>query len=147
MVRKGREGSNPSPGAIITFSFCTEMDIPYSPIVLRIAIAKMNREVLNTRANAKYLVRIEHPVPDFSAWKKAFDSDPVSREKLRVRRYEILRPIDDPKYVMVDLEFDTSNDAEAFRSAIIDLWRSAEAKEIIAKPQARVVEAVENKEL
>lgn len=96
--------------------------------------------------NARYLVRIEHPVPDFAAWQKAFDDDPVGREKLGVRRYKILRPVDDPKYVMVDLEFDGSGQAEKFRAAIRELWRSAEAKGLIANPQARVVEAVENKE-
>jgi len=97
--------------------------------------------------DARYLVRIEHPVLDFATWKKAFDGDPVSREKLRVRRYTIFRPIDNPKYVMVDLEFDTSSDAETFRAAILDLWRGTEAKGIISNPQARVVEAVETKEL
>jgi hypothetical protein len=97
--------------------------------------------------DATYLVRIAHPVPDFVAWKKAFEGDPVGREKLLVRRYRILRPIDDPNYVMVDLEFDTSSDAETFRAAILDLWRSAEAKDIMANPQARGVEVVESKEL
>ncbi len=97
--------------------------------------------------NARYVVKIEHPVADFAAWKKAFDDDPIAREKLRVRRYKILRPIDDPNYVMVDLEFDTSSDAEAFRRAILELWDSAQAKGMITKPQARIVETVESKEL
>ena len=96
--------------------------------------------------SAMYLVRIEHPIPDFVAWKKAFDSDPVGREKSGVRRYRVLRPIDDPKYVMVDLEFDSSSEAETFHGAMRDLWRGAEAKGLIARPQARIVEAVESKE-
>ena len=98
-------------------------------------------------SDARYLVRIEHPVPDFVQWKKAFDDDPVSRKMMRVRRYRILRPMEDQKYVMADLEFDTSSDAEKFRAAILDLWRNAEAKGIIMKPQARIVEVVEFKEL
>ena len=40
-----------------------------------------------------YMLQIEHPVPDFDGWKQAFDSDPVGREKLGVRRYRILRPV------------------------------------------------------
>jgi hypothetical protein len=32
-----------------------------------------------------YILRIEHPVPDFEGWKTAFDSDPVGREKSGVR--------------------------------------------------------------
>jgi hypothetical protein len=53
------------------------------------------------------ILRIEHPVPDFDGWKTAFDNDPVGRKQSGVRRYQILRAIDDPNYVMIDLEFDT----------------------------------------
>jgi hypothetical protein len=58
-----------------------------------------------------YILRIEHPVADFEGWKRAFESDPVGREKSGVRRYQILRPVDDEKYVMIDLEFDTASQA------------------------------------
>jgi cytidylate kinase len=54
-----------------------------------------------------FIVQIEHPVPNFDAWKKAFDSDPVGRERSGVRRYKVLRPIDNPNYSMIDLEFDS----------------------------------------
>jgi hypothetical protein len=65
-----------------------------------------------------YILRIEHPVPNFDGWKKAFDSDPVGREKSGVRRYRILRPTDDANYVMIDLEFDTARQAEALLAAM-----------------------------
>ena len=39
-----------------------------------------------------------------------------------MRRYRVLRAIDDPNYVMIDLEFDSSSEAEAFRAALRDLW-------------------------
>lgn len=48
-----------------------------------------------------YKLCIEHPVPSYEKWKQAFDSDPVGREKMRVRRYQILRPVDNPNYVMI----------------------------------------------
>jgi len=38
-----------------------------------------------------YVLRIEHPVPDYARWKKTFESDPVGRKKSGVRRYQILR--------------------------------------------------------
>ena len=69
-----------------------------------------------------YMLRIEHPVPSFDGWKKAFDSDPVSREKMGVRRYRILRASDDPNYVMIDLEFDTASQAEALLAAMRVVW-------------------------
>ena len=40
-----------------------------------------------------HILRIEHPVPDYDAWKEAFDSNPISREHSGVRRYRILRPM------------------------------------------------------
>jgi len=72
------------------------------------------------------ILRIEHPVADFNAWKRAFDSDPVGREKSGVRRYQILRSLDDPNYVMIDLEFDTSREAEAFIAAMRVVWGASE---------------------
>ncbi|MCB9077562.1 MAG: hypothetical protein H6631_08230 [Anaerolineaceae bacterium] len=89
-----------------------------------------------------YILRIEHPVPDFDGWKKAFDSDPVGREKAGVRRYQILRPIDDANYVTVDLEFDTASQAEALLAALRVLWGRVEGT-IMMNPQARIFEAVE----
>jgi len=89
-----------------------------------------------------YTLRIEHPIYDFEGWKKAFDNDPVSREKSGVRRYQILRPVDDPKYVMIDLEFDTTKQAEALLAAMRAVWGRVQGT-IMSNPQARIVEVVE----
>jgi hypothetical protein len=87
-------------------------------------------------------LRIEHPVPDYDAWKQVFDKDPVGRQKSGVRRYKVLRAIDDPNYVMIDLEFDTPSDAEALLTAMRVIWGRVQGT-IISNPQARIVEAVE----
>jgi hypothetical protein len=92
-----------------------------------------------------HVLRIEHPVPNFAAWKEAFDSDPVGREQAGVRRYRVLRPIDDPNYVMIDLEFDSAGEAEAMLAALRNKWRRVEGT-IMMNPQAQIVEAVESKE-
>ena len=92
-----------------------------------------------------YILRIEHPVLDFNGWKKAFDSDPIGRERMGVRRYRVLRPTDDPKYVMIDLEFDTASQADALLAAMRVVWGPIQGK-IIMNPQARIVEEVETKE-
>jgi hypothetical protein len=91
-----------------------------------------------------YILRIEHPVPDFERWKQAFDSDPVGREKSGVRRYQVLRSLDDPNYVMIDLEFDTASQAEALLASMRNVWGRVEGT-IMMNPQARIVEAVEIK--
>ena len=43
------------------------------------------------------VLQIEHPVRDFETWKAAFDGGQERREAGRVRRYQVYRPIDDPK--------------------------------------------------
>ena len=94
------------------------------------------------------IVQIEHPVGSFDMWKAAFDSDPVGRERQGVRRYRIVRPVDDPNYVAVDLEFDDAPTAHAFRESLENLWRTPGANAVMAggTPRARVVQAVETVE-
>jgi hypothetical protein len=92
------------------------------------------------------ILRIEHPVPNFESWKQAFDSDPVDRRKSGVRRYKIMRSVDDPNYVLIDLEFDTRAEAEGLLAAMRQVWRGVEGT-IMTNPQARIVETVETVEL
>ena len=93
-----------------------------------------------------YILRIEHAVPDFGAWKKAFDSDPLGRQRSGVRRYRVLRPVEDARYVMVDLEFDTRAQAETMDRALRQLWGQVEGT-VIEKGRARIVEVAEGAEL
>jgi hypothetical protein len=93
-----------------------------------------------------YMLRIEHPVASYEGWKRVFDSDPVDREKSGVRRYRILRPVDDPNYVMIDLEFDSADQAEALLTALRDVWARVEGT-VVTSPRSRIVEAVESSEL
>jgi redox-sensitive bicupin YhaK (pirin superfamily) len=62
-----------------------------------------------------------------------------------VRRYRVLRPIDDANYVMIDLEFDTTSQAESLLAAMRVVWGRVKGK-IVMNPQARIVEAVEIKD-
>jgi hypothetical protein len=79
-----------------------------------------------------HVVRIEHAVPDFDAWKQAFDSE---RGEGGVRRNRVLRAVDDPNYALIDLEFDGSSDAECFLSALRELWGRVD----VMRPTARIV--------
>lgn len=92
------------------------------------------------------LVQLEHPVHDFGTWKAAFDRDPVQRAASGVRRYQIYRPVDDPNYIAVDLEFDNRNEADAFRLALEALWRSPQAAPALGGiPRVRIVDVVEER--
>jgi hypothetical protein len=99
----------------------------------------------NSSQSSKSILRIQHPVLDYAAWKAAFDSDPIGRAASGVRRYQIQRAIDDPSYVMIDLEFDSHRQAQAVLAALRVVWDRV-AGTIMTNPQARIVEPVETKE-
>ena len=91
-----------------------------------------------------YTLCIEHPVPSYEKWKQAFDSDPVGREKMKVRRYQICRPLGDSNYVIINLEFDTASDADALLTAMRKVWARVEGT-IMTNPKAQIVEVVDTK--
>jgi len=91
------------------------------------------------------LLHIEHPVPNFDAWKQAFDSDPVGRQKSGVRRYQVLRPVDNPNYAIIDLEFASLSEAESLLAAMQQVWRRVGGT-IMQDPQWRISEVVETHE-
>ncbi|HEX6918691.1 MAG TPA: hypothetical protein VF314_00520 [Actinomycetes bacterium] len=89
-------------------------------------------------------LRIEHPITDYDTWRAAFDRDPVDRRGSGVRRYAIHRPVDDPRYVLIDLDFDTAIEAERMLARLTDLWRSSVAAPALdGAPQTRVIETTE----
>jgi hypothetical protein len=92
------------------------------------------------------MLRIEHPVPDYAGWRRAFDSDPANRRQSGVRHNHILRALDDPNYVMIDLEFDSKAEAEALLAKMRVIWERAQGT-IMSNPQARIVETVERVDL
>ena len=91
------------------------------------------------------VLQIEHPVPDFNAWKKTFDNDPANRKQSGVKRYKIFRQADNPNYIIIELEFDNLTQAEAMHTALQKLWNLVEGK-VIMNPKARIIEFVEGKE-
>lgn len=92
------------------------------------------------------VLQIEHPVRDFETWKATFDGAQERRVAGRVRRYQVYRPVDDPNYIAVDLEFDSRDEAEAFKLGLEELWRSPQAALVLGgTPRARIVDTVETK--
>jgi hypothetical protein len=90
------------------------------------------------------VLRIEHPVLDYDAWKQAFDRDPAGREQAGVRRYQVFRGMEDPNYVLIDLEFDTATEAQAMFASLQQIWEGVSGTEI-SDPHGRIVETVETK--
>jgi len=89
------------------------------------------------------IVRIEHAVPNFEKWKLAFDRDPADRKGSGVRRYQVLRSIDDPNYVLIDLEFDSMSQAEGFLVKMEQIWHGP-GKAVMQNPRAKIVDCVES---
>ncbi len=91
------------------------------------------------------LLHIEHSVSSFDAWKAAFDGYEELRQKTHVRCYRILRPIDNPNYAVINLEFDRPGDAETLLSEVQKVWQRVGGT-LIKDPQWRISEVVETKE-
>lgn len=87
-------------------------------------------------------VQIEHPIRDYDAWKAVFDRDPARRENSGVRSYRIYRPVDDSQYVIIELDFDARQAADAFVTTMRAIWPKVEGT-LIAGPQVRIVDCVE----
>jgi hypothetical protein len=96
------------------------------------------------RGNEMIHLHIEHPVADFDRWKAAFDSDPVGRQKAGVRVYRVLRPLDNPNYAIIDLEFDTQKQAESLLAAMQQVWNRIGGT-IMHDPRWQIAELVESK--
>ncbi len=60
-------------------------------------------------------LHIQHPVTDFDTWTSAFNRFAGARRNAGVRAERIQRPVDDPKFVVIDLDFDTAEEAQSFR--------------------------------
>jgi hypothetical protein len=90
-------------------------------------------------------VQIEHPIRDYDGWRAAFDRDPAGRETAGVRRYRVYRPVDDAHRVLVELDFDARDRADAFVTAMRGIWRQVEGT-LIGGPQVRIVDCVDQHE-
>ncbi len=95
------------------------------------------------------ILRIEHTVLDFESWKKnGFDSDPLGRKASGVVRYRISQAIDDSKYVLIDLEFESVNEAEIMLGKLKTLWANVgDSFGWKESPRTRIINVVEEVEL
>ena len=85
------------------------------------------------------VLQIEHKISNYDGWKKAFDSDPIGRKKSGVKRYRIYRPVDDPNYIIVDLEFTDIEHAQMALQALKSLWSKVEGT-IMFAPKTRMLD-------
>lgn len=92
------------------------------------------------------ILRIQHSVPSFDGWKRAFEADPLDRKGSGVRRYTVHRAIADPLLVMIDLEFDTTAEAERLLEKLHRLW-AGPGGAVMKNPEAWILETVDSQSL
>lgn len=87
-------------------------------------------------------LHIEHAISDFDIWRGAFERFEQYRTRAGVRAQRVQRPVDDPNYVVIDLDFDTVGGAEKFRDFLTTtVWSSRDASPALAgTPQTRILE-------
>ena len=90
------------------------------------------------------ILQIEHAVRDFDAWRRAFDRDPVGRAEGGVRSYRILRDTNDPNFVVIHLDFETLDEAEAFRARLEQLWGRVTDDLGLEQRRTRILDTVES---
>ncbi|MEP6617538.1 MAG: hypothetical protein ABJA57_13200 [Ginsengibacter sp.] len=88
------------------------------------------------------ILQIEHAVPSYEGWKIAFENDPVDRKGSGVLCYTTYRKTEDPNYIIIDLEFEYLEDAEALLMKLQKLWQQVEGR-IMTQPKTRLLEKIE----
>jgi len=84
-------------------------------------------------------LHIENTVRDYEAWKSVFDKFDRFRADQGVRSYRVSRQVDDGNQITVDLEFDTADEATAFRGALEQIWRTPQSQEQLVEHGTPVV--------
>ena len=89
-------------------------------------------------------LHIEHPVTDFGTWATAFNAVAEVRRAAGVRIERVQRPVDDPSYVVIDLDFDTAAEAKAFLAFLHrEIWAIPDnAPALAGTPETMILEPV-----
>ena len=88
-------------------------------------------------------LQIEHLVRDYDTWKQAFDSDPVGRRQGGVRSYRISRLVEEPLHVLIELDFESVDEAASFAERLRAMWADVGERLGLESPTARIVEHAE----
>lgn len=94
------------------------------------------------------ILHIENTVRDYDAWKAVFDKFERFRADHGVRAYRLTRSVAEPSQVTVDLDFDTAEEAVAFRGELKKIWRTPQSASVLADHnEPTVVELVVERQL
>ena len=74
-------------------------------------------------------LRIENVVRDYESWKQVFDKFDRFRADGGVRAYRLARSTEEPGKIAVDLDFDSADEATAYRTALEKIFETPQSKE------------------
>ena len=89
-------------------------------------------------------LHIEHPISDLQTWLGAFGRFGEARSKAGVKAERVHRPVDGDHYIYMQQDFETAEEAEAFKGFLeTNVWSSPEASPGLGgTPRARVLTEV-----
>jgi hypothetical protein len=85
---------------------------------------------------------IEHPISDYRTWRTAFDVFEPFRMAAGVVAHRVLSPIDDDRYVVVELDLPDAERAAAFLDVLrTQVWSNPENSPALrGEPRALILE-------
>ena len=90
-------------------------------------------------------LHIEHGITNFSAWKAAFDRFAAKRSEAGVTAHRIYQPHDDPAYLVLQLDFPSVEQAQAFQEFLeTRVWSTpANSPGLAGSPRVRLLVAAQ----
>lgn len=90
------------------------------------------------------ILHIEHPITDYRTWRAAFDGFAAARRGAGVVGERLARPVDDERYIVIELDFESTEGAAAFRDFLeTNVWSSPAASPGLAgHPATSILELV-----
>ena len=87
-------------------------------------------------------LHIEHPITDYDTWRSAFDGLAAVRREAGVISERVARPVDDPHYIVLDLDFDSTEQAASFLGFLeTQVWTSTmTAPALAGRPRTAILE-------
>lgn len=91
-------------------------------------------------------LHIEHAISDLDAWLGAFARFEGARRDAGVTAHRVSQPADDDKHIVIQLDFDSIEDAESWKDVLeTRIWTDPEVAPALAgTPRARVLVEVES---
>jgi hypothetical protein len=91
-------------------------------------------------------LHIENTVRDYQTWKAVFDKYDAFRAEHGVQSYRLSRFADDPNRLMIDLDFESLHEAQAFAEALRKVWASPQSRgQLVGHAVPNLLEVIEHR--